>query len=156
MSEIKLKSKDEKEFSISEKAVKRSKLIEGIIEDYQDNKIIPLPDVDGKILEKIIEYLNHYENSEPKIIKKPLNNYKMKEAFEKWDYDYINNMNIEDIINLLNASNYMDIDSLVQLCKNKIAYDIIEKPIDEVINIFKIYNDLSEEENELMNKYSID
>lgn len=156
MSEIKLKSKDEKEFSISEKAVKRSKLIEGIIEDYQDNKIIPLPDVDGKILEKIIEYLNHYENSEPKIIKKPLNNYKMKEAFEKWDYDYINNMNIEDIINLLNASNYMDIDSLVQLCKNKIAYDIIEKPIDEVINIFKINNDLSEEENELMNKYSID
>jgi S-phase kinase-associated protein 1 len=156
MSEIKLKSKDEKEFSISEKAVKRSKLIEGIIEDYQDNKIIPLPDVDGKILEKIIEYLNHYENSEPKIIKKPLKNYKMNEAFEKWDYDYINNMNIEDIINLLNASNYMDIDSLVQLCKNKIAYDIIEKPIDEVINIFKIYNDLSEEENELMNKYSID
>ena len=156
MSEIKLKSKDEKEFSISEKVVKRSKLIEGIIEDYQDNKIIPLPDVDGKILEKIIEYLNHYENSEPKIIKKPLKNYKMKEAFEKWDYDYINNMNIEDIINLLNASNYMDIDSLVQLCKNKIAYDIIEKPIDEVINIFKINNDLSEEENELMNKYSID
>ena len=156
MSEIKLKSKDEKEFSISEKAVKRSKLIEGIIEDYQDNKIIQLTDVDGKILEKIIEYLNHYENSEPKIIKKPLNNYKMKEAFEKWDYDYINNMNIEDIINLLNASNYMDIDSLVQLCKNKIAYDIIEKPIDEVINIFKINNDLSEEENELMNKYSID
>ena len=78
----------------------------------------------------------------------------MKEAFEKLDYDYINNMNIEDIINLLNASNYMDIDSLVQLCKNKIAYDIIEKPIDEVINIFN--NDLSEEENELMNKYSID
>ena len=156
MSEIKLKSKDEKEFSISEKAVKRSKLIEGIIEDYQDNKIIPLPDVDGKILEKIIEYLNHYENSEPKIIKKPLKNYKMNEAFEKWDYDYINNMNIEDIINLLNASNYIDIDSLVQLCKNKIAYDIIEKPIDEVINIFKINNDLSEEENELMNKYSID
>ena len=156
MSEIKLKSKDEKEFSISEKAVKRSKLIEGIIEDYQDNKIIPLPDVDGIILEKIIEYLNHYENSEPKIIKKPLKNYKMKEAFEKWDYDYINNMNIEDIINLLNASNYMDIDSLVQLCKNKIAYEIIEKPIDEVINIFKINNDLSEEENELMNKYSID
>ena len=156
MSEIKLKSKDEKEFSISEKAVKRSKLIEGIIEDYQDNKIIPLPDVDGKILEKIIEYLNHYENSEPKKIQKPLKNYKMEEAFEKWDYDYINNMNIEDIINLLNASNYMDIDSLVQLCKNKIAYDIIEKPIDEVINIFKINNDLSEEENELMNKYSID
>ena len=104
MSEIKLKSKDEKEFSISEKAVKRSKLIEGIIEDYQDNKIIPLPDVDGKILEKIIEYLNHYENSEPKIIKKPLKNYKMKKAFEKWDYDYINNMNIEDIINFINAS----------------------------------------------------
>ncbi len=78
----------------------------------------------------------------------------MKEAFEKLDYDYINNMNIEDIINLINASNYMDIDSLVQLCKNKIAYEIIEKPIDEVINIFN--NDLSEEENELMNKYSID
>ncbi len=56
MSEIKLISKDEKElFSISEKAVKRSKLVEGIIEDYQDNKMIPLPDVEGKISGKTIE-----------------------------------------------------------------------------------------------------
>ena len=82
MSEIKLKSKDEKEFSISEKAVKRSKLVEGIIQDYEDNKIIPLPDVNGKILQKIVDYLNHYENSEPKIIKKPLKNYKMEEALK--------------------------------------------------------------------------
>jgi S-phase kinase-associated protein 1 len=156
MSEIKLKSNDEKEFLISEKAVKRSKLVQGIIEDYEDNKIIPLPDVNGKILEKIVSYLNHYENSEPKKIQKPLKNYKMEEAFEKWDYDYFSDLNMEEIIDLLNASNYMDIDSLFQLCKCRIAYEIIEKPIEEVKTTFKINNDLSNEENEEMNKYPID
>ena len=50
----------------------------------------------------------------------------------------------------------MDIDSLVQLCKSKIAYEIIENPIDQVKTIFKINNDLSKEENEEMNKYPID
>ena len=156
MSEIKLKSNDEKEFLISEKAVKRSKLVEGIIEDYQDNKIIPLPDVNGKILQKIVDYLNHYESSEPKKIEKPLRKYKMEQNFDKWDYNFFFGMTIEDIIDLLNASNYMDIDSLVQLCKSKIAYEIIENPIDQVKTIFKINNDLSKEENEEMNKYPID
>ena len=87
MSEIKLKSNDEKEFLISEKAVKRSKLVEGIIQDYEDNKIIPLPDVNGKILQKIVDYLNHYESSEPKKIEKPLRKYKMEQNFDKWDYN---------------------------------------------------------------------
>ena len=80
----------------------------------------------------------------------------MEQNFDKWDYNFFFGMTIEDIIDLLNASNYMDIDSLVQLCKSKIAYEIIENPIDQVKTIFKINNDLSKEENEEMNKYPID
>ena len=38
----------------------------------------------------------------------------MEQNFDKWDYNFFFGMTIEDIIDLLNASNYMDIDSLVQ------------------------------------------
>ena len=67
---------------------KNGKYINWIIQDYEDNKIIPLPDVNGKILQKIVDYLNHYESSEPKKIEKPLRKYKMEQNFDKWDYNF--------------------------------------------------------------------
>ena len=72
--EIKLKSNDEQVFTIKESAVKRSRLVEGILADYEDNTEVPLPDVNGKTLKRIVDYLIHYENSEPKAIPKPLKN----------------------------------------------------------------------------------
>ena len=49
---IKLKSNDEKEFTINKKAVERSRLVAGILADYEDNTEVPLPDVNGKTLRK--------------------------------------------------------------------------------------------------------
>ena len=101
---IKLKSNDDEVFEISEKAVKRSRLVDGILQDYEDNTEVPLPDVSGKILKKIIEYLKYYENSEPKSIPKPLKNSQIEDILEEWDYEYIISVELEDSIDLLNAT----------------------------------------------------
>ena len=69
---ITLKSSDGQSFQIGTKAASRSKLINDILKDYQDESDFPLPEVDGKTLKKIIEYLEHYKDSEPKEIPKPL------------------------------------------------------------------------------------
>ncbi len=153
---IKLKSNDDEVFEISEKAVKRSRLVDGILQDYEDNTEVPLPDVSGKILKKIIEYLKYYENSEPKSIPKPLKNSQIEDILEKWDYDYIIEVQLEDSIDLLNAANYMDIPPLLQLACCRIASEMIDRPVDEVRKIFGIESDMTQEEMDEIDKYPID
>ena len=84
--EIKLKSNDEQVFTIKESAVNRSNLVKGILADYEDNTEVPLPDVNGKTLKRVVDYLTHYEKFRTKI-----------------------NSITGDSIDLLNITNYMDI-----------------------------------------------
>ena len=48
------------------KAAQRSQLVKGIIENYQDDAEVPLNNVKSNIL--IEEYLEHYQESDPKEI----------------------------------------------------------------------------------------
>ena len=154
--EIKLKSNDEQVFTIKESAVNRSNLVKGILADYEDNTEVPLPDVNGTTLGRIVEYLKHYENSEPKPIPKPLKNSHIDEILDKWDYDFIIEVPLDDSIDLLNAANYMDIAPLLQLACCRIASEMIDRPVDEVRELFGITCDMTKEEMEEMDKYPID
>ena len=154
--EIKLKSNDEQVFTIKEKAVNRSNLVKGILADYEDNTEVPLPDVNGKTLKRVVDYLTHYENSEPKPIPKPLKNSHIDEILDKWDYDFIIEVPLDDSIDLLNAANYMDIAPLLQLACCRIASEMIDRPVDEVRELFGITCDMTKEEMEEMDKYPID
>ncbi len=154
--EIKLKSNDEQVFTIKESAVKRSRLVEGILADYEDNTEVPLPDVNGKTLKRIVDYLIHYENSEPKAIPKPLKNSHIDEILDEWDYNFIIEVPLDDSIDLLNAANYMDIPPLLQLACCRIASEMVDRPVEEVRELFGITCDMTKEEMEEMDKYPID
>jgi hypothetical protein len=153
---IKLKSNDEKEFTINKKAVERSRLVAGILADYEDNTEVPLPDVNGTTLGRIVEYLKHYENSEPKPIPKPLKNSHIDEILDEWDFNFVDNIPLDESIDLLNAANYMDIAPLLQLACCRIAREMIDRPVEEVRELFGITSDMSKEEMEEMDKYPID
>ena len=86
---ITLVSSDGEKVEISSKAVQRSVLVKGIIEDYPDDAEVPLNNVKSNILKKIKEYLEHYENEEPKEIERPLPSQNFKECVEEWDFKYI-------------------------------------------------------------------
>ena len=67
---IKIKSNDSKIVELSSKAALRSGLLRGIIEDYPEDTEFPLNHVNGTTLEKVKEYLTHYQDQEPSIISK--------------------------------------------------------------------------------------
>ena len=158
----KLKSSDNvvKEFDI--KLLDKSKLLKGLVEDYQgDDDEIPLNEVDSKNLDLIIKYLEHYKDTEPKEIPKPFPE-RTDDAFLKsilnddWTFDYLQGMKLEECINLVNAANYLQIDGLINILAAKLAHEMWNCEVEEARKKFGIECDMTEEEVAEYDKYPLD
>ena len=153
----KLRSQDGKIFEVNENILSASKFFKDLINDYpQPDQEITTNQVDGKNLEKIIEYLKHYEKEKPKEIPKPLPNNDLKSILSEWDYNFINPLSIADLIDLINAANFLDIEGLVALTAAKLAAEMLTGTIEEVREKFGIKCDMTEEEIAEVNKYPLD
>ena len=149
-------SAENEKFIIDKKAAKRSGLLKNCIEDDENFKELNLIDIDSKFLKIIIEFLEHYKDSEPQLPQKPLKDSNVWQYLDEWSKKFFSKLNLEDIISLINASNYMEIESLMQICCAIIASNMIDHPVDEVQNVFGIENNLTEEEMEELENYPID
>ena len=138
-------SSDGEKTEISSKAAQRSVLVKGILEDYPDDAEVPLNNVKSNILKKIKEYLDHYENEEPKEIERPLPSNNFKECVNEWDYNFID-MDLQLIFDIILGANYMDIKPLLELSSAKVASIIKGKNTEEIWKIFYINNDFTPEE----------
>ena len=67
-----LVSSDGVKEEISLKAGSRSVVIQTLLEINPDSNEIPLIKIKSNIVKKVKEYLEHYENIEPKVIERPL------------------------------------------------------------------------------------
>ena len=153
--QITLKSKENKQFKISEKAANRAKVIKDILIDYEKGEDIPL-EIDSDTLEIIIKYLEHYSNEEPKNIQKPLKTGDLSKVLEPWDFEFISKISLDKAIDLVNGTNYLDIPSLLQLSLCRIGSEMLDKPIEEVQKKFEIDCDMTEEEKKEYDKYPLD
>ena len=142
---ITLISSDGEKVVISSKAVQRSVLVKGIIEDYPDDAEVPLNNVKSNILKKIKEYLDHYENQEPKNIERPLPSQNFQDCVDDWDFKYID-VEKDLIFELILGANYMDIKPLLELASAKVASIIKGKTTEEIRKTFGIQNDFTPEE----------
>ena len=142
---IKLTSQEGETVQISHKAVLRSNLVKGILEDYPDDGEVPVNNVKTAILNKIKEYLEHYENQEPKEIERPLASNDFKECIDEWDYSFID-LDLDQIFELILSANYMDIKPLLELASAKIASLIKGKTTEEIRKLFNIVSDFTPEE----------
>ena len=149
-------SAENEKFIIDKKAAKRSGLLKNCIEDDENFKELNLIDIDSKFLKIIIEFLEHYKDSEPKLPPKPLKDSNVMQYLDEWSKKFFSKLNLEDIISLINASNYMDIESLIKICCGILASNMVDKPIDEIEKIFGIEYDLTEEEMKEFENYPID
>ena len=147
---IKLKANDGKEIEISKKAASKSGIIKGILEDYTDDTEIPLNKVNGPILEKVKDYLVHYQDAEPQKIEVPLKSINFSECVPEWDNKFIGE-DIEVIFGLLNASNYMDIKFLFELASAKLGSKIKGMNSDSVKKDFGIGELTKEEQEQVIN-----
>ena len=160
--EVKLKSSDGKIFELPIDILQKSKLFTDINQNDEDEENeIELKEVDGKNLERIIEYLKHYKDIEPKEIPKPFPE-RTDDAFlrsilnDDWTFDYIQSMTLEEAINLINAANYLQIDGLINILAAKLAHEMCNCDVEEQRRKFGIECDMTEEEIAENDKYPLD
>ena len=149
----KLISQEGECFEIEEDTLKMSKFFKDLINDYPDpDQEIIVNQIKSRHLEKIIDYLKHYETEKPKEIRKPLPSGDLKEVLNDWDYNFINPLSIEECIDILNGAFFLDINELVELCSAKIGAEMLTGTVDEVRDKFEWKNMTDEERKE----YGID
>jgi S-phase kinase-associated protein 1 len=152
---IALTSSDGIKIQIDEKSAERSNLLKGLIQDYSEDSEIPMPDIRGDVLKKVVEYLSHYKESEPKEIPKPLPSANLLDVTDDWDVTFINSVDLDTTFDVINAANYMDIKPLLDLSCAKIASLMKGKTADEIRTMFNIECDLTEEELKEYEEYQI-
>ena len=143
---IKLVTKDGKEIEITKKDAELSELLKSAINDNPKESSFPLNELDEKSGEKIKEYLSHFNGTAPQEIEKPITSNEMKNLTDEWSANFIDKMTMEELVNLTVASNYMGINSLLDLCCAKIASLCKDKDEKEIFKTFNINETFTEEE----------
>ena len=159
---VKLKTSDNVIKEVDSDILMKSKLLEGLMKDFEEEEeIFTLPDVDSKNLDLVIKYLEHYKDMEPKEIPKPFPE-RTDEEFMKgilndqWTYDYLTNQTLEELINLVNAADYLQIDGLINIIVAKLAHEKSNCTVEEARKKFGIECDMTEEEIAEIDKYPLD
>ena len=151
-----LVSSDSQKIEIDSESAQKSHLLKGLMTDFNSSQEpIPIPDIKADILNKVVEYLTYYKGKNPKDIPKPMPSANLSEIIDEWDVKFINGIELDSVFDLINAANYMDIPSLLDLSCAKIASLLKGKTAQEIRTMFNIECDLTEEELKEYEEYQI-
>lgn len=142
---VRLISGDSEEILVDPEIAKLSTFVKTLL--AESNDAIPLPQVRGAVLEKVVEYMK-YHSAHPEDtveIPKPLKSDNLADAVCDWDAKFID-VEVELINEIIQAANYMDIQPLLDLSCAKIASKIKGKTVEEIRKEFHITNDFTPEE----------
>jgi len=145
---VKLLANDKTVHEVSAKAAKRSKFICDLLADFKDTEI-SVAEANGPTLKEIIEYLEHYIDTEPREIPKPMEeDDRLADICEKWDVDFVERSNdLQRLQDLIVAADYMGIESLHELMVAKMVCIMLDLGSAEaIVKHFNIEEDMTEEE----------
>ena len=148
-------SEGNQKIQIDPKSAERSLLLKRIMEDFNQKEDIPIEGIKYNILKKVVEYLVHYKDKEPSKIPKPIPTSDLKDVIDEWDFNFINGIDLDSVFDLINAANYMDISSLLELSWSKIASLMKGKSPVEIRAMFNIECSLTEDELKEYEEYQI-
>ncbi|XP_040988373.1 SKP1-like protein 1A [Juglans microcarpa x Juglans regia] len=137
---LKLKSKDDETFEVEEAVAVKSQIFKYMVEDGVSNGPIPLPNVNGKTLARVLQWCQ--KHADPTITEDELN---------KYDAGFID-VDQAVLYDLLMAANYLNIEELLKLACMRVADMIKGKSPDEIRRTFNIKNDFTPEEEEEVRK----
>ncbi|XP_072963639.1 SKP1-like protein 1A [Typha angustifolia] len=150
----KLKCSDGTELEISEAAAAEAGTLKTAIDAYAGEGAIPITGVAGDILVKIISYCT--KHAEFAAAPEPINKRTKlaKEAeIKAWDKEFID-VSLDTLYDFLMASNYLEVQGLLDLSVDKLAHLISGKTVEEIRTTFNIENDFTpEEENEIKREF---
>ncbi|KAM3193986.1 hypothetical protein ACQJBY_035609 [Aegilops geniculata] len=153
---ITLKSSDGEEFEVEEAVAMESQTIRHMIEDDCADNGIPLPNVNSKILSKVIEYCNKHVQAKPAdgaaagagasdaAAAAPA---APAEDLKNWDAEFVK-VDQATLFDLILAANYLNIKGLLDLTCQTVADMIKGKTPEEIRKTFNIKNDFTPEEEE--------
>lgn len=138
-----LSSSDNEDFKIDKEIAKKSVLIKNMLEDIGDDSDapIPLPNVNAKVLQKVIEWCTHHK--EDNFNQEDDNN--RNTEIDEWDKKFME-VDQETLFDIILAANYLDIKPLLEVGCKTVANMIKGKSVEEIRKIFNITNDFTPEE----------
>lgn len=138
---IKLMSADGVEFSVPYDSIKLSTTVKNLVEDINgEDNVIPIPNVTGEILSKVIDFCNHRANNPES---RPFDYVKTKDELKitySWDVDFCK-CELSTIFSIVNAANFLDVAPLLNLMFTYLALMIKGKSVEEIRTIFNIKAD---------------
>lgn len=141
---LKLMSSDSQTFEVDEEVAHESQTIKNMIEDTGSEETIPLPNVSGRILAKVIEYCVFHVEANKKVDDKPA---KTEDDIKQWDTEFVK-VDQATLFDLILAANYLNIKGLLDLTCQTVAQMIKGKTPEEIRKTFNIKNDFTPEEEE--------
>lgn len=135
---ILLISSDGERFEVPEEAANLSETIRHMIEDGCTEGGVPVPNVTGRILAKVLEYCNkHAADAESN-----------KEELDKFDKAFVDEVKADQatLFDLILAANYLNVKGLLDLTCQTVADMIKGKSVEEIRQTFNIKNDFTPEE----------
>ena len=148
---ITLKSSDGEVFEVEEAVAMESQTIRHMIEDDCADNGIPLPNVNSKILSKVIEYCNkHVQAAKPAADAAAADSSSAAappEDLKNWDAEFVK-VDQATLFDLILAANYLNIKGLLDLTCQTVADMIKGKTPEEIRKTFNIKNDFTAEEEE--------
>jgi len=147
----KLRSNDDQEFTVDRDVIEISLTIKHLLDDIGETDApIPMTNISGKTLEKIIEYCEHYKQ-----FPTPVNeDDRSLDDISPWDREFCA---VEQVVlfDLILAANYLDIKPLLDLTCKTVALMIKGKTAEEIRKTFHIRNDFTPEEEEQVRKENL-
>ncbi|MCL7034553.1 hypothetical protein MKW94_008654 [Papaver nudicaule] len=128
-----LRSSDNETFEVEESAALLSETVKHMIEDDCAENGIPLPNVSGKILGLVSEFLVAHGE-------------KKGDELTNWQKEYIKGMDRNTLFDVILAANYLSIKDLLDITCQAVADYIKDMKVEDVRKEFNIENDFSPEE----------
>jgi S-phase kinase-associated protein 1 len=145
---ITLKSSDGEQFEVDEAVAMESQTIRHMIEDDCADNGIPLPNVNAKILSKVVEYCSkHVQAADGAAAADGAPAPAPAEDLKNWDAEFVK-VDQATLFDLILAANYLNIKGLLDLTCQTVADMIKGKTPEEIRKTFNIKNDFTPEEEE--------
>lgn len=145
--QVTLQSQDGQDYQVEVSVATMSETIKNLMEDAGVDSPIPLPNVTGPILAKVVEYCK-YHTEHPTAVS---NDEKRTDDIIGWDLDFCK-VDQKTLFELILAANYLDIKNLLDLACKTVANMIKGKTPEEIRKTFNIENDFTPEEEEQVRK----
>ena len=155
--QIKLQSCDGQSFPVDVEIAKKSNTVKTMLEDLGieeegDDNLVPLPNVNAPILQKVIDWATeHKDDPPPPEEVENDNTWRNTVDISDWDQDFLN-VDQGILFELILAANYLDIKGLLDVTCMSVTNMIKGKSPEQIRQHFNIKNDFSPEEEDQVRK----